>query len=165
MKSYLQILLVFLLFSCSTIREIKFEYLKSEYFFEYQICEDFMNNRFNIDSLANDSTILDISFLRRSNKLQELKNLDVYMYTQDYILIDINEYIVGNYSYGIPPLNRKHLDIAFTIFNKANVICFSFIERNNEYKLFSIRENPGRYYMHRRPKIDKPTGHGAHYNY
>ena len=153
MKILIQILFIFLLFSCATIKEYKLDYLKSKYESEYQICEDILTKKVSLDSILKDINI-------SSNFLIDRKKWKSYVWITEitdkmdfYKLIEIekSKITVG--------YNKKTtiLEIIYTITSdkKVEVIIFSFEYEDNIFKIYEITLNPNDYYQLRRPKVEK----------
>lgn len=165
MKSYHQILLIFLLFSCSSIKEWKLDYLKGKYEKEYQICEDILNKKVNLDLIYSDPEISSEFLLK---KFKNRKNIFTFLQDQFTDYHKFKLVVIDKFKVSVAfDSTYTHLDIVFEIKtdNLIEVVSFDFKLENNKFKLYDISKNESKYYMHRRPKIDKPTGHGAHYNY
>ena len=151
-KYILLIILVLLLCSCSVIREC----MKSKYEREYQICEDILNKRVNLDSIYSDPEISSeflIKYFKNEKKIFEF--LDESLYFEDYELIDIDKYAV---SFPASPTYYK-LDIVYTLRHGdlIEVVRFAFRFESNKFKLNAITQNPDEYYKYKRPKVDKPS--------
>ena len=84
-KYILFITSILLLCSCSVIREC----MKSKYEREYQICEDILNKRVNLDSIFSDPEISSESLIRRfKGGATSFTFLEKSLYFDDYELID-----------------------------------------------------------------------------
>jgi len=157
MKTNTLTLLVFLLFSCSTFKEWKLDYLKSKYKKEYQFCEDVLIKKVRIKSFLNDTNIIHISIIK--NNLDIHFSMDEIEYL-NFNLVEINRYNVDSYKNGIPPVKIDNLNVVYTLKNEKgieNVLCFYFIYEKGKFKLFDIDVNASKYYMYRKPKVNQPN--------
>lgn len=180
MKTYLQILLVFLLFSCSTIREYKLDRLKSKLYKVIYIDSTSIKNSYLI-KLENNISTRNIYLLTKkygSNKISKLKINNSY----DFDIKPIQ-------SYNDTLSNNKQFRLDANDFQHLGIWCVSMLYEGIEFgeylKMDESEEIKGltfvssdcnddyifegekliKFYEYRRPNMDKPTGHGATYNY
>jgi len=171
MKTHIQILLVFLLFSCSTIREYKLDRLRSKLYKVKYIDSTSIRNSYLI-KLENNISTRNIYLLAKkycSNKISKLRVNNSY----DFDIKPIQSYndtLSNNKQFRLDANDFQHLGIwcvsmiyegiEFGEYLKMDEseeikgMIFVSSDCNNDYNFKG--KNLIKFYEYRRPKIDKP---------